>query len=39
MSSLVVKIEDELQSVHFADKRSLSRELTLSQWMGEEFNS
>lgn len=39
MSSLVMKIEDELQSVHFADERSLSRELTLSQWTGEEFNS
>lgn len=39
MSSLVVKIEDEIQSVHFADERFLSRELTLSQWMGEEFNS
>jgi hypothetical protein len=39
MSSLVVKIEDEIQSVHFADEHSLSRELTLSQWMGEELNS
>ena len=39
MSSLVVKIEVEIQSVHFADERSLSRELTLSQWIGEEFNS
>jgi hypothetical protein len=39
MSSLVVTIEDEIQSVHFAEERSLSRELTLSQWMGEEFNS
>jgi hypothetical protein len=39
MSSVVVKIDDEIQSVHFADERSLSRELTLSQWMGEEFNS
>ena len=39
MSSLVVKIEDEIQSVHFADERSLRRELTLSQWIGEEFNS
>jgi hypothetical protein len=24
---------------HLADERSLSRELTLSQWMGEEFNA
>ena len=39
MSSVAVKIEDEIQSVHSADERSVSRELTLSQWMGEELNS
>lgn len=39
MSSLVMKIEDEIHSVHFADERSLSSELTLSRPMGDELNS